>query len=463
MHRKKSHPITLKNSRIRVILVVTYCFVLYLILSVGSKILNYRWEPFDKINLLTEVFPVKAQVTPQHFAQPPKKDHFNQSPQQDFNLYKKGEFITNFYTDNQPALPKLMEKLDRLKKGDTAKIRIAYFGDSMIEGDLLTQTLRKLLQQEYGGNGVGYIPINCETAKLRQTATTIADGWQDLNFKTNNVRNTYLSGHLFTGMGKGKYIDNTIPPEQLKNNQLQKSIIFGNTSGVITANGKQIELIAKEKVNRQVLASDHSNQLHIETSENSPTLYGVSFESQNGVFVDNFSFRGITGVELNKIDQDFLQAIQKSNHYDLIVFQYGVNLMFKPNDTDYTYYSKMINPVFKKFKNVFSDSEFLLIGSGDRAFRYDGTYKTAIGLPHLLELQAQLAMENGFAFYNQFASMGGENTIVKWAEQSPALANKDYIHPNAKGTDLLAEKLFQSIQRDYKNYLKKINSNGARS
>ena len=34
-------------------------------------------------------------------------------------------------------------------------VRIAYYGDSYIEGDILTGDLRELFQQTYGGSGVG--------------------------------------------------------------------------------------------------------------------------------------------------------------------------------------------------------------------------------------------------------------------------------------------------------------------
>jgi hypothetical protein len=61
-------------------------------------------------------------------------------------------------------LAKFAEKLHQLKTTKKGKIRIAYFGDSMIEGDLLTQTLRKLLQKEFGGYGVGFFPF---TVKLQ--------------------------------------------------------------------------------------------------------------------------------------------------------------------------------------------------------------------------------------------------------------------------------------------------------
>lgn len=51
--------------------------------------------------------------------------------------------------------------------------------------------------------------------------------------------------------------------------------------------------------------------------------------------------------------------------------------------------------------------------------------------------------------------MGGTNSIVKWANETPPLANKDYVHPNGKGADILAEKIYHAIQNDYKKYLKK--------
>ena len=45
-------------------------------------------------------------------------------------------------------------------------VRIAYFGDSFIEADILTADLRAMLQERYGGCGVGFVTITsrCGTA-----------------------------------------------------------------------------------------------------------------------------------------------------------------------------------------------------------------------------------------------------------------------------------------------------------
>ena len=118
-----------------------------------------------------------------------------------------------------------------------------------------------------------------------------------------------------------------------------------------------------------------------------------------------------------------------------------------------------MSPVLEKFVKAFPKTDILLVSSADRAFRYDGLYKTAIGMPNLLETQAKLAYDHHLAFFNLYESMGGENSIVNWASQDPPLANKDYIHPNAKGADILAEKLFKAIMKDYKNYKPKTKAN----
>lgn len=202
-----------------------------------------------------------------------------------------------------------MEKLNRLKKGENVKIRIAYFGDSMIEGDLLTQTLRKLLQQEYGGYGVGYLPISSNVAGFRQTATTSASGWNDTSFKTKGATNMYLSGHYFTGDGSGSYTDNTIKNDSLAT-PITKSVIYGRGGGSVSVNGTELSLGGNASVNKESI-TDSSHQIKLKGNAGSTPIYGVSFESQKGIFVDNFSFRGITGVELNKLDEDFIKAIQK--------------------------------------------------------------------------------------------------------------------------------------------------------
>jgi lysophospholipase L1-like esterase len=207
-------------------------------------------------------------------------------------------------------------------------------------------------------------------------------------------------------------------------------------------------------LNRISLVSDRNKAIKLSVANESLPVYGISFESPSGLFLDNFSFRGITGIELARIDSSFMKAIATNNPYDLIIFQYGVNLLFRPNDRNFNWYAKAMIPVVKKFRNCFNKVDFLLVSTADRAFRYGGEYKSAVGIDSLIKIQATVAYETGSAFYNQFASMGGANSIVDWAKRNPPLAGKDYVHPNHRGAELLGTWLFEAIMNEYKKYLR---------
>lgn len=440
------------NRNWRVVTLISTSFFIYLILSILSFAFDIKWEPFEKVNLITDVFD-KNKKSELAKADQQKNNSETNNPKnlvQDFELYKKSNFITNFYKgDSVTALSEFAEKLHQLRTTKKGKIRIAYFGDSMIEGDLLTQTLRKLLQKEFGGYGVGFLPIHSKVAGFRQTASVQSSGWETINFMDKGAKNMYISGFSFSGLGNGSFTDRTVttPPS------LQKFLIYGQSNGgSIDYDGTSISLQGNDLVNAQLLSNNNATSFEFKSNSATTPFYGVSFESENGIILDNFSFRGITGVEFRKIDEDFLKAVQSANHYDLIVMQYGVNLLFRPNDTDYSYYTKNMTPVLEKFISAFPKTDILLVSSADRAFRYNGEYQTAKGLPNLLETQAKLAYDHHLAFFNLFETMGGENSIVDWASQKPPLANKDYVHPNAKGADVLAEKLFHAIMNDYHNY-----------
>lgn len=428
---------------------ITICFAVYFAVSVICLAFGWKWEPLDKVNLITDVFKIDEN-TEKTAQKSTVKNSGNQNLPTDFELYKKPDLITRFYKDqNVTALAHLAEKLHQLKATGKGKIRIAYFGDSMIEGDMLTQTLRRLMQKEFGGYGVGFLPIHTNVGNFRQTASVTGNGWNTVNFMDKSVKNMYISGFAFSGTGNSKFVDKSVNA----GSSLQKFLLYGNSNGAsVNFNGSNISLKGNFAVNSQMLSSDTLATVNFKSNSANLPLYGMSFESENGIILDNFSFRGITGIEFKKINEDFLKAVQNANHYDLVVMQYGVNLLWKPDTKDFSFYTKNMNPVLEKFNRAFPNTDILMVSSADRAFMYNGSWQTATGLPNVLETQAKLAFDNHLAFFNLFETMGGENSIVDWANQNPPLANKDYIHPNARGTDILADKIFKALMKDYKKY-----------
>jgi len=449
------------NSNRRVFLFVLYSIGLFLLLSLAAIFTGFKWLPFQRVNLVADLvtpLPDTALAGPADTTGSKPPIVIEEKPDQDFKLYQTAHLVTNFRADTTKAsMASLMEKLKELKEGKKRKVRIAYFGDSMIEGDLLTQTFRRLLQEMFGGNGVGFVPITSQVSKFRTSVTdNYSDTWEEQNFKEGKNKWLYLSGHLFrTSNGWVQMRDQTIHDSTAV---IEKSLICGKFSGnaVVTINRQPVNIQSSGELNRIVIGNSRDAGIQVSIADERLPVYGISFESESGVFVDNFSFRGITGVEYGIIDPSLLNSIDENNPYDLIVFQYGVNLLFRPNDKNYNWYGQMILPVIKKIRHAFPGTEFLLVSTADRAFRYAGEYKSAIGIDSLVKLQAELAFATKSSFYNQFAAMGGTNSIVAWANARPSLANQDYVHPNHRGAEILGTYLYEAILKEYDKHLSSL-------
>jgi len=448
------------NSNRRVMVFTLGSITVYLLVSVIAAITGSSLGPFNKVNLVGDIFKTRSKkVTPAlpedtvTIAPPVANKNIKHS---DISLYKRSNLITNFNADTtQPSLENFVEKLKALKAGKKRKIRIGYFGDSMIEADLLTQTLRKLLQKEFGGSGVGFVPVTSQVSQWRTTATDFySDGWQDENFKTPITGNLFFSGHLFRSSGDWVEMgDRTITDSTAV---IEKSLLCGYVDQPvsISVNNAPLPVKANKKFNRIVLGKDLKRKIKIAVADERLPVYGISFESESGVIVDNFSFRGISGIELNKIDTGFLNAVNTDGpYYDLMVFQYGVNVLYHPNDVNFGWYKSLFLPVIQKVKKYFPNTDVVMISTADRAFSYDGEYQSAKGIDSLIKVQADIAYQTGCTFYNQFATMGGKNSIVQWADAKPSLARKDYVHPNDRGCDVLATHFFDALMKDYNKYL----------
>jgi lysophospholipase L1-like esterase len=446
------------NSNRRVFEFVFYCTAILLLLSLLSEVFSIRTGSIKNINLVADI--LKQPYNPVADSTTAPAVPVMVKPHEDFLLYRRGHLITDFNADTvTPALHGFLEKLHQLKTGKKAKVRIAYFGDSMIEGDLLTQTLRKLLQQNFGGSGVGFVPITSQVAQFRQTVSTqFSEGWEDVNFKSgrNEQQKLFFSGHLFhTSGGTVRMADQTIVDTAAN---IEKSLLCGHYPKTIsvTVNDRAVAINPRQVFNRIPLCNDRRHDIRLAVSNDQFPVYGISFEATEGIVVDNFSFRGITGIEWGGVDSAFLESIEAGNPYDLIVFQYGVNLLFRPNDKNFSWYTKMMLPVIRKFRTCFDKTEFILVSTADRAFRYGTEYRSAVGIDSLVKIQAALAFETNSCFYNQFETMGGKNSIVDWVTQQPSLANRDYVHPNHLGAEVLANYFYEAIMNDYAKYVHQL-------
>jgi lysophospholipase L1-like esterase len=372
---------------------------------------------------------------------------------------------------NLPGLESFLAALHQTK-ATGSKTRIAYFGDSMIEGDLLTGDLRNLLQTAFGGSGVGFVPINSIAADFRETIhETYSPDWYEYNLISDRPSATCplgVSGHAFlpsivSSRDSSRVVADTSWVQFQAGRRFagtrrfaQARLFYGPGSRrdqvLVTTDGHRVPhaLAGTERLNELTLTPGvpaRWMRLAFATHGLRP-VYGVSFESPNGITLDNFSFRGNSGMSLNRIPVGQLSAFGDVLDYKLIILHYGVNIADARNK-NYGFYERAMTRVVDRMQRAFPGASILIVGMSDKSSRIDGEFVTDPTVAQLIAAQQRLARRTHAAFWNLFEAMGGENTMTSWVEESPQLANKDYTHINSRGGARIAGLLYTYLMGEY--------------
>lgn len=346
-----------------------------------------------------------------------------------------------------------MQALKALRTGQRKKVRIAYFGDSMIEGDLITQDLRDSLQAYFGGEGVGYVPATSVVSGFRTTiGHTYSGNWTDYHFMNKPPRGTELgiSGHAFVPSADSWVRYTPVRHERLDQFE-EVSLLYGSGKREVIINNKPLQLGGQRKINAYSFTTDSTARaLTLKFNGNEPTpFYGVCFESRHGIFLDNYSFRGISGIELAGLSTTMWRQMQSVRPYDLIVLHYGANVLYKPENTKYDWYGRTMVKVVDSLRRIFPQTSILIVGTADKSYRKQGKYVTAPGVKALLKVQHNVAETRCMAYWNLYSAMGGDGAMAKWVEGDTALANRDYTHFNFRGASKVGALLYKAIMDEY--------------
>ncbi|TND07167.1 MAG: hypothetical protein FD123_3312 [Bacteroidetes bacterium] len=375
--------------------------------------------------------------------------------------------IVEFGDDSLGGLIRFFMAIEQLKtKGK--QVRIAYFGDSMIEGDLISQDLRALMQDTFGGYGVGFMPITSIVAGFRQSIIhSFSTNWTDHNLleKNSGGHAPGITGHTFvpafTGQGDstitGSWVKYTAPNRARLDRFYNVRLFYGKTESAcyVNCNKQNHKLDGVNAVNQLYVNRGGAIQaVQAGFSCGGPLdVYGFSMDTDSGVFVDNLSYRGNSGLPLTQMPYRVLNGLNQHLDYDLIILQYGPNVV-NSKLKSYDWYEKGMVEVVKHLKQAFPTASILVISTGDKGYRKNGVMGTDPAVPILVESQRKTAEKTGAAFWNLYQAMGGEASMVKWVQGDTVYANKDYTHFNHRGAKRIGKMLFDRLMNEYKSYKK---------
>lgn len=376
------------------------------------------------------------------------------------SLLQKLEHLSCYYGSTS-SLEAFFQGLDKSKK---ELLRIWYYGDSQIEGDRITSHVRKALQHQFGGSGMGYLPLS-NPATYMNVALNDYDQWVKQNcFRHRKCKVPfYVSGLTFTpNKEKGpskisidikkwqrfKSLKLVCGTDSLNNNRL---LLYKHVKDSIWDTAK---IYFKTKLITEFLLLDsfRHGQFEIKSLSGSSPIFGYYLDGANyGIQLDNFGIRGHSGDGLRLIDNQILRQESNRLNAGLIIFQFGNNMIpyLKTDEKSKQWVLRIFKGIIQKYRYQCPSSSLLLIGPGEMGHEVSEgpkPYESCAILNSWLKefaLQEQIAY---FDFYSLFQESGG---ILEWRKKG--LASLDG-HLSPRGQKAFAELLNEELLSAYSVY-----------
>lgn len=334
-------------------------------------------------------------------------------------------------------------------------VRIAYFGDSFIEADILTADLREMLQKRYGGCGVGFVTITSMTSGFRPTVRHSFGGWQ-----SHSVMDSVFFDRSKQGVSGHYFIPNSGAYVELRGQKTYASLLDTcQRASIFFYNRGEVSLSVRvnrgEAVNETFQPIDDLQKMTVEGNigsvrwaverADSTLFYGLAMDGTSGITVDNFSLRGSSGLSLRSVPVWMMREFNEQRPYDLIILQFGLNVATE-RGRNYDRYIAGMQTTLQHLKSAFPQAGILVVSVGDRDYKTeDGDLRTMPGIKNLVRYQQNLAADESVAFWNMFEAMGGESSMAEMVHAKPSLANYDYTHINFRGGKHLAGLLYDAL------------------
>ncbi|MCC8019822.1 MAG: hypothetical protein LIO85_08645 [Rikenellaceae bacterium] len=335
-------------------------------------------------------------------------------------------------------------------------VRIAFLGDSFIEGDIITADVREQLQEMYGGQGVGFVAMASITAEYRPTVRHTFRGWKD--YLLANKKNVpewygdrfYVSGIISAPVSDAwsqyetttyrKHIGEVPVVRFFYSSMVPADILFQ----VNDTHERSFPADSSGAVQQINISGSGIRKVHVSVPPTEGFAgYGISFEGRNGVLVDNYSIRSSTGLSLFGTSAAVNSAMNRMLGYDLIVLQYGLNIM-SAEVTGYSSYGEQFRNLINYIKRCFPSAAIIVMGVRDRSMQSGGEFVTMPAVPAMVKEQRSAAEECGVAFWNTYQAMGGYNSMRRFAEWG--WAAKDYTHLSFGGGRKIATEFVKAIE-----------------
>ena len=403
------------------------------------------------------------------------------------DFFREGRTRFDLPNDDLTWFDRFFQSLQQAQK-DSTTVHVIHYGDSQLEEDRISSTIREDLQNEFGGNGPGLLPAVMHIPSQSTSQWNNGDMKRYIIFGPKEEQATHnrygplaqvgeLNGSAVVGIKKRENKKDMFPHVggystirvlagkkgnlklRLTYEHMVSEEVGQNADGTPkyklknkkeTAEAPAYEELTKLRVYTWKLPDTTSNiKLYL---SGRTEIYAISVDGAYGVAVDNVAMRGSSGTIFHKIDSQLLAESYKAVNAKLIIMEYGGTMVPSMTTKTLDWSKKLITRQIQAVQRANPDADILFIGPAHMAKQFNGKWQTYPGLNMTIKMLREVALENGLAYWDMHRVMGGEGSMIKWVKKSPPLGFTDHVHFTRRGAAYMGDLFCSSLHMYYDYY-----------
>ncbi|MDC0714833.1 GDSL-type esterase/lipase family protein [Stigmatella sp. ncwal1] len=367
-------------------------------------------------------------------------------------LERTGPFCT------RTVLEPFFSALDGLRTGpQSSPVKIAAFGNSLIAGDRIVDIVRDQFVRRFGDGGRGLLLIDRLAPYGPRTRTGTADGWAvhtvgELKesawpFGLSGVVHVSSQPHArsrfnLSGESKGTlfWLDQNPGPLELRvdgqpllQTKPQNEGQHQQADFTLPPGAKTLELIAHQR---------------------GTALQGLALDKSGpGIILDTLGVPSADASLFLRADEAMVADQLRARAPSLVLVMLGGNevkrLQWKRSTSSQV--ERDLRLFLQRVTRATPTAACLVVGPVDAVLGPEATkpFQQREHLEEVIGMEREIALEEGCAFFDMFAAMGGTGAIQRFHTQG--LMHDDLVHPKGRGLDVLGALLANGLLRSWED------------
>lgn len=350
---------------------------------------------------------------------------------------------------NSSALTPFFRHLDSLVADRNKVVSIVHIGDSHIQADFLSGTVRRNFQNNFGnaGRGLVFPYMLARTSGAIDMRFKYTGFWNHSSImKGFEERSIGLCGYSVSANRNSSLFIDAISKTDVVSSFNKITVLTDSQSGGFTLEDSSLNYsLIKDGYNEVFQFPKLHDSLRLISSKvESSTIQGLVFENGNGGVLYHAS--GVNGSSTNQYlrSSTFEQQTAELNA-NLVIISFGTNDCYMSTSQFCAGCVKeRYRSIISRMRSKNPGISILLTSPPDHYYRRRYSNRNIATLERVLH---ELAFEENVAVWSLYSIMGGSGSIRTW--QRDALARQDLIHFTKEGYAKQGQLLFDAIMYNY--------------